>query len=179
MKKSLKIIAIVFSILILVLLINSIRNIYIVKYLHKIYSQYISDIASYEIIVNENTMYTNSETSEQVTSQSSYTYDYTDDKLLIKTTINGEEPTTELIDKSDSKYINYLEEMTIDKLNENFNISYVKLYMFSFIKEDNKNYIICPLNSDKFYFSKENGTISKIVKNNDWVFQEYSVEKNT
>lgn len=184
MKKVLKFIIIVLVVLILILIINTIRNICIINKLKDISNQYFSDINSYKIYMKENTSATAEGIEEKIYSQSEQDIYYKDNKYLIKSKINGAEPEIKLQDKSDNEYeytdfIDYLETMKIDSLRSQFDISIINFYVFSFIKEDQQNYIICPLNTMTFYYNKENGIVSKVEREDGFIFQEYVVEKNT
>lgn len=184
MKKFLKIIIIGLILIVLILVINTIRNVYIINKLKDISSQYFLDMSSYKVCVEENVEYTIEGIDGTMNSQNTEDIYYKDNKYLIKNQINSDEPDIELVDKEEKEnkykdFMDYLEGMTIDGLKLQFNNPTIELYVFSFITENNQNYIIYLLNRMTFYYSKENGIVSKIVQKDGSVFQEYSVEKNT
>lgn len=186
MKKFIKFVIILIVIVMLMVLCNTIRNIYIINKIKNNSNQYFSDMKSYKGKVEA---YTNFDKNSEDKSLDVQEFYYKDNIYLIRQYTNNQLISTEWKNANTGEQVsNYSEDMQekfiytdIMKVDfiikEEFANSNLKLFLFNFIKTDEENYIIQGRLAD-FYYNKNNGILSKFYVD-DGRYDVYTIEKNS
>ena len=178
MKKFVKILIIVIIVLALIIICNTVRNIFIINKIIKNESNYFSDMNSYQLKI-ESHYVNNLQDGEPLEETSTTEYYFKNDKLATKKYINEELENTEYADTDviPNNNFKYTDLMKINFLIENdFSNNKIKLYLLNFITSDKDNYIIKG-SEFSYYYSKETGLLSKNSKD-DLRYEIYLIEKN-
>ncbi len=191
MKVFLKFIIICIVLCIALILINTIRNIYIINNILERSNQYFSDITSYKGKIESYSSYSSENNIEKTLNVvNTDEFFYKDNIYLLKRYKNSQIESILWKNTNTNEFINtanetdditdkfiYTDIMKIDFIiNENFKNNKLKLYLFNFIKSDNQNYIITS-NENEYYYNKENGILTKFYLD-DSRYEIYSIEKN-
>lgn len=183
MKKFFKFILIFIILIIFFLILNTIRNYYIINKIRNNEIKFFSDMSSYYIKIESHFSYTeptNSIESKTTVTDVKEVY-YKDNISLIKNYRNGQLVNIE--NNTDENVTNlsnsptYTDVMKIDFIiKEDFSDNIIKLYLLNFIKTNNNTYIINGAEG-RFYYNIDNGLLSKYILS-DSRYEIYSIEKN-